>query len=83
MAAYADYQTYLAAAQTAFAAGDYDGARKQVILARMSLAQIPNSSSDGTSTTWREDLNQLEMAITAESGRTTSSVSVPSEFTAG
>lgn len=83
MAAFTDYQTYLAAAQTAFAASDYDAARKQVILARMSLAQIPNVASDGTSTQWREDLNQLEAAITAESGRTTSSVSVPSEFTAG
>jgi hypothetical protein len=49
----------------------------------MSLAQMPNVASDGTSTQWREDLSQLEAAITAESGRTTSSVSVPSEFTAG
>lgn len=83
MAAVTDYQAYLAAAQVAFAASDFDGARKQVVLARMSLAQIPNVSSDGTSAQWREDLGQLEAAITAESGRTTPSTSVPSEFTAG
>lgn len=83
MAAYADFQTYMAAAQAAFAGSDYDSARKQLILARMSLAMIPNSSSDGTSAQWREDLDKLEASITAESGRTTSSVSVASEFVSG
>ncbi len=83
MTALADFQTYMAAAQTAFAAGSYDTARQQITLARMSLAMIPNVGSDSTSTTWREDLDKIEQAITAESGRTVSSVSVPSEFTAG
>ncbi len=80
MAAYDSFQTAMASAASLFAGGDYDGARRQIIVARMYLAQIPNSSADGTSAQWREDLAALEGSITMESGRTTRSVSVCSEF---
>jgi hypothetical protein len=70
----------MSTAATLFAGGDYDGARRQIIVARMYLAQIPNSSADGTSAQWREDLASLETSINMESGRTTRSVTVNSEF---
>lgn len=83
MPAFDDFQTAMAAAVTAFDGRDYDTARRKIIVARMYLAQIPNSASDSTSASWRDDLDKLEAAITAESGRSVSSVSVPTEFAAG
>jgi hypothetical protein len=80
MAAYDSFQTAMAAAATYVAAADYDNARRQIIIARIYLAQIPNSSADGTSAQWREDLASLETSINMESGRTTRSVTVDSEF---
>jgi hypothetical protein len=80
MAAHDSFQASMSDAATMFSAGDYDGARRKIIVARMYLAQIPNSSADGASAQWREDLASLEASINSESGRSTRSVTVDSEF---
>lgn len=81
MAAVDDLTTYITAARTAFAAADYDTARQQLTLADMTLVLIPNASSDGTGVNWRDTIDRLRTAVTAESGRGTSCVTVYSEFT--
>jgi hypothetical protein len=80
MAAYDSFNTAMESAATYFAAGDYDNARRQTVLARMHLARIPNSAADGASAQWRSDLESIEASIYMESARTTPSVSVDTEF---
>jgi hypothetical protein len=73
MTAPADFATYMTAAQTAFAAADYVTARQQVILAGMSLAQMPNAGSDSTNISYRQDeVSRLLAAINDEISRATS-----------
>lgn len=83
MAAFDDFQTYLASAQTSFAANDFKAARRYVTLARMSLAQIPNTTSDGTSAQWREELEKISQAIIAEDAMSNPSVTDYHEFLKG
>lgn len=69
MAAPDDYATYLTAAQTAFAGGDYVTARRQVALAAMSLAQMPNAGSDTANIAYRQnELDRIMAAIREEIG---------------
>jgi hypothetical protein len=80
MTAISDFQAAMASAAGYVGSGDYDAARRQVIMARIYLAQIPNSAADGVSAQWREDLSSIEQSISTESGRTTRSVSAACEF---
>lgn len=80
MTAISDFQTAMASAVSYVTDGDYDNARRYLIIARMHLAQVPNSSADGVSAQWREDLAALESSINLESGRSTRCVTVDSEF---
>ena len=80
MSALTDFQAALASAATFLIALNYDSARRQVLLARIYLAQIPNSTADGVSAQWREDLARIEESITAESGRSTRSATALCEF---
>ena len=80
MTAIADFQTAMASAATSLAGGDYNAARRQIILARIYLAQIPNTTADGASAQWREDLSAIEDSINRESGRSTRSVTATCEF---
>lgn len=83
MTALTDFQTALSAASTAVLADDYDTARKQVLVARLALAQIPNSASDGTSAQWREDLAAVEKSLVEEPGRRVRAVTLTHEFQGG
>jgi len=80
MSALTDFQTALASAATFLTALDYDSARRQILLARIYLAQVPNSTADGVSAQWREDLARIEESITAESGRSIRSATALCEF---
>lgn len=59
-----DFRSALSAARTAVSAGDYAEARKQVVLAQLSLAAIPNAGNDSTTIQFRTDLNNLDTALT-------------------
>lgn len=78
--AYADFQTALTDAATAFAANDFTTARRKVTLARIYLAGIPNSQADGVSAQWRSELESLENSINLEETRTTPSAFGAVEF---
>lgn len=80
MSSLTDFQAALASAASFLTALDYDSARRQILLARIYLAQIPNSTADGVSAQWREDLARIEESITAESGRSTRSATALCEF---
>ncbi len=80
MAAYDSFQTAMASAAAYVSSGEYDAARRQILIARIYLAQIPNSAGDGVSAQWREDLAAIESSINMESGRSVRSVTVDSEF---
>lgn len=59
-----DLRTALTAARTAVSAGSYAEARKQVVLAQLCLAAIPNAGNDSTTFQFRTDLNQIDAALT-------------------
>jgi hypothetical protein len=81
MAAFDDFTAALSLAASYLAAQDFTNARMQVMLARIHMAKIPNSAADGVSAQWRTDLDGIEKAINAESGRTRRSVTALCEFT--
>lgn len=59
-------ETYLSAAQSAFASGDYDTARRQIILGNMELAKLPAQSGlDGESDQYRSDFKSILAQIEA------------------
>lgn len=80
MAAIDDFTAALTLAGTYLAARDFTNARMQVMLARIHLAKIPNSSADGVSAQWRTDLDAIEKSINAESGRGQRSATALCEF---
>jgi hypothetical protein len=81
MAAIDDFQAALTSAATYLSARDFPAARTQVILARIHLAKMPNTAADGVSAQWRADLDGIEKAINAESGRVQRSATALCEFT--
>lgn len=59
-------ESYLTAAQTALAGGNYAEARKQAVLAQLEISKLPASQGiDGMSTQYRADLKSIMDSITA------------------
>lgn len=63
MSVYAQFKTYLSAAQTAFIASDYTTTRQQLVLAEIELAKIPDAENQGEKATFRQNLNSIRTAL--------------------
>ena len=75
------FASYVDAAQTAFESHDTQEARRQVALAKMALAKIPDAAVDGSSIRYANALAALEAAIKdMMSAETGGIVSLPVEF---
>jgi hypothetical protein len=66
---YAQFKTYLSAAQTAFLAGDYTTTRQQLIVAEIELAKVPDAENQGEKATFRENLNSIRAALVDSEAR--------------
>lgn len=85
MAAYDDFQTYIAAAYAAIGSEDWATARTKILQAKAAAIAVPNSGSDGTTMQLRSnELDQLWKMVNEAQGKGSNSL-VPkaAEFVSG